>query len=202
MRNTVQGKDGFGLGDGFMKPGQELVMAGYTGFSGTLLIGERKREILGKHFAPGFLRSLEEGERFSTEQWMKHELEAGNSPVTAYKFAGEGGVFAALWNLPGVFHAGIDVELRLFPVKQITVEFCELFGLNPYRLYSGNCLLMAAEGGGALVRRLRREGIPAEVVGCVTEGSARQIRHGGETIGFLERPQPDELLRLGISVAS
>ena len=43
MRNTVQGKDGFGLGDGFMKPGQELVMAGYTGFSGTLLM-EKGRE--------------------------------------------------------------------------------------------------------------------------------------------------------------
>ncbi len=156
-------------------------------------------EDLRKHFAPGFLRCLNEKEHYSTEQWMNRELEAGSSPVTAYEFAGEGGVLAALWNLSGIFNRGVDVDLRLLPMRQVTVEVCELFELNPYRLYSGNCILLAAEGGVSLVRRLRREGIPAEVVGCVTKGIARQIRHGGEEAGFLERPQPDELFKLDIA---
>lgn len=183
-----------------MRPGQDLVMAGYTGFAATLMIGESRREALEEYFTPGFLRCLDEKEHFSTEQWMSRELESENRPVTAYEFAGEGGVLAALWNLSGVFNAGIDVDLRLFPLKQITVEICELFELNPYRLYSGNCLFLVTDGGGRLVRRLRGEGIPAEVVGYVTEGTARQIRHGEGDGGFLERPQPDELLKLDIPV--
>lgn len=200
MRTAGQGPGGFEKRDGFMRPGQDLVMAGYTGFSGTLMIGEQRIDSLKERFAPGFLRCLDENRWYSTEQWMNSELASGNSPVTAYEFAGEGGVFAALWNLSGIFNAGIDVDLRLLPMRQITVELCELFELNPYRLYSSNCLLLAADGGGQLVRRLRREGIPAETVGCVTRGIARQIRHGEEAAGYLERPQPDELLKLGISV--
>ena len=36
----------------------------------------------------------------------------------------------------------------------------------------------------------------AQVIGMVTEGEARQIRHGAESAGFLERPRPDELYRI------
>ena len=53
-----------------------------------------------------------------------------NSSFTAFEYAGEGGVLAALWNFSGVFHAGIDVDLRQLPMKQVTVEVCEFFELN------------------------------------------------------------------------
>lgn len=201
MRTAGQGTDGFEKRQGFMTPGQDIVMAGCTGFSGTQIIAEEKMDILREHFAPGFLRCLLEKEHYSIEQWMKGELEAGNSPVSAYEIAGEGGIFAALWNLSGIYGAGIEIDLRLLPMKQITVEVCELFEVNPYRLYSGNSLLLTTEAGGKLVRRLKREGIPAEVVGRVTGGIARRIRHGEDSYGYLERPQPDELAKLGIPVS-
>lgn len=105
-------------------------------------------------------------------------------------------MLAALWNLSGIFNAGIDVDLRLFPIRQITVEICEFYELNPYRLLCGNCAVMAADRGGQLVRRLGAQGIPAAVIGCVTEGIARQVRHGEEAAGYLERPKPDELLKI------
>ena len=70
------------------------------------------------------------------------------------------------------------------PVRQVTVEVCELFELNPYRLYSGNCAVLVSDRGGQLVRRLREEGILAGVIGSVAEGSARQIRHGQEGAVF------------------
>lgn len=107
---------------------------------------------------------------------------------------------AALWNLSGIYNIGIDVDLRLMPIRQITVEVCERYELNPYRLFSGNCILLAADRGGQLVRALLAEGIPAAVIGCVTKGIARQIRHGEETAGYLERPQPDEIRKLLIPI--
>ena len=38
--------------------------------------------------------------------------------------------------------------------------------------------------------------ITAGVIGSVADGNARQIRHGQEGAGFLERPQPDELTKI------
>ena len=130
------------------------------------------------------------------EQWIKREQKEEHCSFTAYEYAGEGGVLAALWNLSGIFNAGIDADLRCMPVRQVTVEVCELFELNPYRLYSGTCAVLVSDRGGQLVRRLREEGIPAGFIGSVAEGSARQIRHGQEGAGFLERPRPDELTKI------
>ncbi|MFR3753466.1 MAG: hypothetical protein ACLTW9_16395 [Enterocloster sp.] len=123
--------------DGCMRPGQDLVMAGYAGFAGTVKIGAEKRDFLKTRFSPMFLRCLDETEPYSVEQWIKREQKEEHCSFTAYEYAGEGGVLAALWNLSGIFNAGIDADLRCMPVRQVTVEVCELFELNPYRLYCG-----------------------------------------------------------------
>lgn len=196
MRTAGQGPKGFEKREGLMKPGQDLVMAGFAGFDGTCRIWERRREELEKHFPSLFLKCLNQAEHGLAEQWMKHWMSQDGCPVTAYEFAGEGGVLAALWNLSGVFHAGIDINLRSVPVRQVTVEICELYELNPYRLLCGDCAIMAADHGGQVVRRLKAEGITAVVIGCVTEGIARRIRHEEENAGYLERPRPDELLKV------
>lgn len=39
-------------------------------------------------------------------------------------------------------------------MAQETIEICELFDMNPYRLSSGECLLMAVENGGDAVKHL------------------------------------------------
>lgn len=196
MRTAGQGPGGFEKREGFMKPGQDLVMAGFTGFAGTCRIGECKREELLKRFPPIFLECLEQAQGHSASLWMERELLRKDCSVTAHEYAGEGGVLAALWNLSGIYHAGISVDLKALPMRQITVEICELYGLNPYRLFCGGSVLMAADRGGQAVRRLRSEGIPAAVIGWVEKGIARQIRHGEEASGYLERPQPDELFKI------
>lgn len=196
MRTAGQGPGGFEKREGSMKPGQDLVMAGLTGYEGTRRIWTLYADKLKKRFSPSFLRILDAEEPYSVREWLEQKENTKDCPVTAHEFAGEGGIFAALWNLSGVYCAGVDVDLRLFPIRQVTVEICEEFELNPYRLLCGNCVLLAADHGGELVRRLTRDKIPAAVIGSVTKGIARQVRHGEETAGFLERPCPDELNKI------
>lgn len=193
MRTAGQGPGGFEKRDGFMKPGQDLVIAGFIGTEGTHEIGRRKREELDKRFSPSFLRYLDERLDQTAGQIIKRGLEAGVWPVTAYEYAEEGGVLAALWNLSGIFNVGIEADIRLMPIRQITVEICELYGLNPYRLYCKECAIMASDHGSQLVRLMRAEGIACAVIGSVTGDAARRIHHGGESAGYLERPKPDEL---------
>lgn len=87
----------------------------------------------------------------------------------------EGGILAALWIISGAYEQGISFELRKIPVAQETIEICELFDLNPYRLSSGECLLMAVENGGDAVKLLSEAGIPSAVIGKVEKGIARKM---------------------------
>ena len=76
-----------------------------------------------------------------------------------------------------------------------TIEVCEVFHLNPYQLTSTGAVLMVTPKGEELKERLKREGIPAEIIGHTTEGNERIIWGGGEK-RFLDRPAPDELARI------
>ena len=182
MRTAGQGPGGFEKRDGFIKPGQDLVVAGFAGLAGTRQIFQKKREKLEGHFAPSFLRCL--------------ELKQKNCPVTAWEYAGEGGILTAVWNLSGIYNVGVDIDLRMIPMKQAVVEVCEIFEVNPYRLFSENCVILACDRGGQMVRSLSAQGIPAAVIGSAEKGIARVIRHGEETAGYLERPRADELSRI------
>lgn len=189
MRTAGQGPHGFKRRDGEMRPGQDLIMAGYAGLDGACGIARARREELERRFCSAFLKQLAGSPGPSPVIWAGEHLGAD---ITAYEVLGEGGVLAALWNLSGVFNAGIEFDLRRIPIRQATVEICELYGLNPYRLRSGGGFVAAADNGGRAVRALEAAGIPAAVIGSVISGTARRMSHGDESAGFLERPQPDE----------
>ena len=197
MRNAGR-PGGFEKRDGVMRPGQDIVMAGYAGLAGTRVIGRERREEAEGWFHPGFLRCLDEPDTYDAAAWFKGQEGKKNCPFTAYIPAAEGGILTAVWDLSGIYQTGVEVDLRLILMRQVTVELCERYGLNPYRLLCGNCFLAAADQGGRLVRLLGEAGIPAGVIGWAQKGDARRIRHGEEEAGYLERPQPDELRRIGL----
>ena len=197
MRTAGQGPGGFEKRDGFIKPGQDLVVAGYAGMAGARLIFQKKREKLEGHFALSFLRCLEKEDSYNVKEWLENELKQKDCPVTAWEYVKEGGILTAVWNLSGIFNVGVDIDLRMIPMKQAVVEVCEMFEVNPYRLFSENCVILACDRGGQMVRSLSTRGIPAAVIGSAEKGVARVIRHGEETAGYLERPRADELTRIG-----
>ena len=114
-----------------MRPGQGLVAAGLAGWQGTLKIGCQEEERLRQRFSLSYLRQLGEPAGPEAVQWARAHVQ---KEITAYEEAGEGGILAALWNLSGRYGMGITFDLRRIPIRQITVEICELWGLNPYRL--------------------------------------------------------------------
>lgn len=193
MRTAGQGPGGFEKRDGCMKPGQDLIMAGFSGLRGTVRIAKCRGAELESRFCRGFLEQLREPPDFSVKEWTARY---DGSLITAYEFVEEGGVLAALWNLSGIFNAGIEFDLQLIPMRQITVEVCELYELNPYRLLTADAFVAAADNGGRAVEQLMGMGVQAAVIGKVIPGTARLIRHGYEAAGYLERPRTDEYFRV------
>ena len=63
--------------------------------------------------------------------------------------------------------------MKKIPIKQETVEICEVFGLNPYELISGGALLMVTPDGGALVGKFHEAGIPEKILADYEETCIR-----------------------------
>ena len=105
---------------------------------------------------------------------------------------------AALWDYFEAFDLGFEIELRRLPILQETVEVCEVFDVNPYRLQSEGCILMTAANGRVLAASLEKQGIPAVVIGRTTKSIGRRIRNG-ELQTFLDRPKPDELYKIQLT---
>lgn len=197
-----------------MRPGQDLVAAGYAGLAGSRRIAAERAEELSRWFSSVYIEKLQQDGQepsgfvsagLSGCADVRENSPAAHFPnwialgATEWEEAGEGGIYTALWNLSGAYGTGFTIDLRRIPVKQGTIEICERYGLNPYRLLSDGCTILAADNGGQLVQRLMSEGIAAAVIGCVREGIAREVTYG-DVRGFMERPREDEICRLGIEI--
>ena len=84
---------------------------------------------------------------------------------------------------------------KKFPVRQETIEICELYRLNLYQLRSGGCFLIVTEDESRVVKELSARGIPAAVIGELTNNNDKIIQNG-EDIRYIDRPAPDELEKI------
>ncbi len=87
-----------------------------------------------------------------------------------------GGVFGALWELGQCSGVGLEIDLKKIPIRQETIEICEFFDLNPYKLLSGGSLLLAAADGNALVHAIRQAGGEAVIIGRTIDSNDRGLR--------------------------
>ena len=162
------------------KAGEEIVLVKWIGMEGTLRIIREEGAALAERFAPGFLNKLED---MRDEIFSDRAMEiAGRNGVSAMHPIGEGGILAALWDMAEGAGIGLSVEMKKMTVRQETIEVCEVFHLNPYQLTSTGAVLMVTPKGEELKERLKREGIPAEIIGHTTEGNERIIWGGGKKI--------------------
>lgn len=175
------------------RAGQELVMFGYMGLSGSLRVKREKEEELRTRFVSAFLDKMETYQKYL---FAEEALEiAGTCEASDVLQISDGGVMAALWNLAERAGAGLSVDMRKIPVKQETIELCECYQLNPYQLSSTGAFLVATDKGEELVELLTKMQISAAVIGRLTDGNDRVILSGGE-LRYLDKPSADELVKI------
>lgn len=176
----------------FLQPGQELILTRQIALAGTAALARSHEEELLKRF-PAWL--VEHAKGF--DQWMsvmevsKIVSRFGACPMHCLS---QGGIFNALWEMAERAHVGLNINLREIPIRQESVEICEYFDVNPYYLYSEGALLIGTNRADQLIRTLQDAGIPAAVIGYVTDKNERVI-HNGENDRYLDRPKQDELWR-------
>lgn len=196
---------------GRLHAGHDLVVVGDAALLGTALLARQEYGYLRNYFSEGFLqdavRSLQNyraataGEA-ETDISPTYEVEKGaawnmavQADASALYAMQEGGVLSALWKMAEASQVGLRADLRKIPIRQETIEICERFDLNPYKLLSQGALLVGIRGGEALVQAYHQMGIPAAVIGQTNEENDRLL-YSGENIRYLERPAKDEIYRM------
>lgn len=177
------------------KPGQEIVMTKWAGLEGTAIIAKSKEEELLSKYTSDFIKGAKD---FINEISVVTEARIGRSMgVTSMHDVTEGGIFGALWEIGEASKVGLEVNLKKIPIKQETVEICEFYDLNPYKLISSGVMLMITDHANELVDELNKKGISSAVIGKITSGNERVIINDSEK-RFLMPPKSDELYKVQI----
>ena len=182
-----------------------IVIIGYAGLAGSRILYAREpfhSALLGRYTAR-FLKGLAEtpeeagaGSAFLPEaERIRAFLSEEGVAEADFLEAVEGGVFAALWNLLKQHRTGAAFDQQRIPIRQQTVELCEQYALNPYRLSSSGCFVCLCDAGERLCMRAEAAGFAAAVIGYTEKGPAIR-RVDGEETAYLRRPEPDSLYQI------
>lgn len=174
-------------------PGDDIILTKWIGLEGTSVIVRNKKEDLKGRFSKSLIETAEKfGDYISISEEAIAAIDCG---VSAMHDVSTGGIFGALWEFAQASGVGLDIDLMSIPVRQETIEICEVYGLNPYEMLSGGCLLIATAEGEKLVGILEKEDIPAVIIGKATDKEER-ILHNDDEIRYLDKPSADEILKL------
>lgn len=175
------------------RAGQDIAYAGWAGLEGMLrIIGEKEAE-LRERFTPAFIGQMK---AYDSELCGLSKIAVADAMgVSVIRQVSRGGILASLWDLAKDTELGLNLDLKKIAVRQETIEVCEYFRLNPYQLASGGSFLMLAENGEALADALNQKGIQAAVIGQLTDSNDKVI-HNGEDMRYIDRPAPDELMKV------
>lgn len=175
------------------RAGQDIVYAGWAGLEGMLrIIGEKEAE-LRERFTPAFIGQMK---AYDSELCGLSKIAVADAMgVSVIRQVSRGGILASLWDLAKDTELGLNLDLKKIAVRQETIEVCEHFRLNPYQLASGGSFLMLTENGEALTDALNQKGIQAAVIGQLTDSNDKII-HNGEDMRYIDRPAPDELMKI------
>lgn len=168
----------------------DLIVTKAIGLEGTSIIAsEHREELLTKLPADLIDRAASFIDEISV---VEDGLTAAAAGASAMHDVTEGGIYGALWELAEASGVGVDCDLRKIPIRQETVEICEFYGIDPYRLISSGSMLIAAKDGNGVIEALKAKGISASYIGRTTAGKDRVI-HYDDTTRFLTPPDIDEL---------
>lgn len=172
------------------KAGQDILLTKWIGLAGTAFLAKTQQDTLEKRL-PAYIveNGISMGKDISVLPESRIAMEVGTSGMHDVS---RGGIFSALWELAEKGNIGIEVDLKKIPVRQETIEICEVLGVNPYELYGAGALLIVSDKGNQILHELEKEQIPAAIIGKITEENGKVILNGEET-RFLDRPKNDSL---------
>jgi len=175
------------------KPGDHIIMTKTAGLEGTAIIAYEKENELKACMDEETLtvaKSL-----MNNISVLKEGLSAADYGVSAMHDATEGGVLGAVWELCEASGTGVEIDKSKIPINKATVDICGYYGINPLKLVSSGCMIIAARDGEGLVKHLAKQGVEAAVIGCMTD-KPEKLLFDLDVTAEIEQPESDELFKV------
>lgn len=179
---------------GLVVPGMQMyiVASKWTGLAGTWLLARERDDDLQRVFAAPLLETACAMRTLTSVVPEARAMIAGRIPYVSIVSCGTGGIYAALWKITQQLGRGFAVSLPDIPIRQETIEICNYYDINPYRMEAAGCLLCVTPEPQALIRVWNDAGIHAAVIGTIADDHDMRIVNGEET-AHLNKPQGDAL---------
>lgn len=175
------------------RPGQDILVTKWIAMGGTAILANAKEMEIAKKYKQDLINDAKYMKELMSV--IPEAAVAVKSGATAIHDISQGGIYNALWEMAGASGVGLTIDIKKIPLRQETVEICEIFEINPYRLFSGGSLLIACDDGEKMAEELIDKNINAVVIGRFTDSNDRIITNEDE-ITYLDSPKPDEILRI------
>lgn len=88
---------------------------------------------------------------------------------------GTGGIYEGLSNLASFLNCGFEVDLKEIPIRQETVEACNIMDVNPYMMRSAGSVVFAASNPDDYIKELEDKGIPVSIIGKLSKNKDKII---------------------------
>ncbi len=175
---------------GGARDGDAIVITKGVGLEGTSILAHDAGSYLERHIAPELLHEA----RALTRQIsvVKEGRIAARLGASAMHDVTEGGLLGALYEMACCAELGFTIEADQIPILPSTKAICGLLGVDPLRLISSGCMLIATASGEELVRELASANIAAQVIGRFRHGDRLLKRPDGST-EVVAPPKGDEL---------
>lgn len=115
-----------------------------------------------------------------------------NSEVGAVHDVTEGGIFGAVREMCRGGGFGCIIEENNIPVLPLTKKLCAKFNINPLKSVSSGSMILTASEPERIIKTFKRKGVPACVIGKITD-NRKIIGAGGEEIIDSEK---DEIYKI------
>ncbi|MEM3377498.1 MAG: AIR synthase family protein [Candidatus Bathyarchaeia archaeon] len=180
---------------GGAKAGDKLILTKSAGIEGTAILAADREPMLKKAMDAQMLQAAKS---------FYNQISVVKDALTAYRTGGvhamhdptEGGVAGGIHEMADASNLGVKIFREAVPVKPETARLCGIFQVDPLQLISSGALLIAAEpeSADAIIRSLKREQIPAAVIGEFTENTRQRVLIKEDGMAeTLPRPLSDHL---------
>lgn len=119
---------------------------------------------------------------------------AGDHRANSMHDITEGGALGALWEMAKASNVGFKVYKEKMPISNITKKLCDEFGIDPLKFISSGSMVITAENGEELVKKMAESGIEATIIGCITEEKGILVDKQIEI--EVAPPERDELFKI------
>lgn len=172
--------------------GDDVIMTKWAGLEGTAIIAADKEKELAGRLSEEELQTAKDFINYISV--VKEGITAAEFGVNSMHDVTEGGILGAVWEVAESSNTGIEIYMDRIAVHSVTEKICAIYGVDPYRLISSGSMIITAKNGEQLVRILEKCGIPASIIGRITEKGRHIIKN--DKIMPLNPPDTDELLKI------